>query len=149
MKKLFLPLAAALFFTAFTSHAQSNSEIVKQFLGGIQGTGADKISEHAPVASVSAIAEKGAAKTIVLTKENIQSALKEAKQYKTGIIVVGAHTFVKVTDFNKCSVSNSWGACMPYGEGYIKKGALTSTSGPINNIIGRPDDQVRTLYLFN
>lgn len=149
MKNAALFSTALLLFTINLFAQDSNADIVRSFLSNVPSATTEKISAANPVASVSGIAQKHAAKTIVLTKENIVAALSEAKKYKTGIVVVGGHTFARVNDFSKCSVSNSWGTCMPYAEGYIKKGALVSTSGPLNNIIGRPDDQVRTLYLFN
>lgn len=52
---------------------------------------------------------------------DITEALKDA-QGKTCIIVVENHTIVKFSDLKKCSQLNSWGACMPYGEGYIQMG---------------------------
>ena len=150
MKSTIFSLVALLLFSFTAVKAQNdNAVVVKEFLKSIPAAAAEKISANALVATVDAIAKKTAAKTISLTKENIAYALAEAKQFKFGIIVVGEHTFVKISDFGKCNASGSWGACMPDGEGYIKKGALVSQQGYINNIIGRPDAQVRTLYLFN
>lgn len=150
MKSITFSVIVLLLCSLATVKAQNdNAAVVKDFLKDIPAAAAEKISANAPVATVDAIAKKTAAKTISLTKENIATALAEAKQFKFGIIIVGEHTFVKVPDFSKCNTSGSWGACMPYGEGYIKKGALVSQQGYINNIIGRPDTQVRTLYLFN
>ncbi len=149
MKSIHVVITVVFLFSISLLNAQDNASVVKDFLKEIPSAGGEKVNSHAPVASVDAIAKKNAAKTISLSKDNIGSALKEAGQFKYGIIVVGEHTFVKVSDFKKCSTSNSWGACMPYGEGYIKKGELVSQTGPINNIIGRPDSQTRTLYLFN
>ena len=48
-----------------------------------------------------------------------------------------------------CIQSGSWGACMPYAKGYIKKGSLIEKEDYINNIIGIPDSQLRKVYLFN
>lgn len=150
MKSTALILASFLLFGLTTIKAQDdNAAVVKDFLKEIPSASGEKINAHAPVASVDAIAKKNAAKTVSITKDNIGSALSDAKQFKYGILVVGEHTFVKITDFKKCNTSNSWGACMPYGEGYIKKGTLVSQKDFINNIIGRPDSQARTLYLFN
>lgn len=150
MKSITFSAIALLLFSFTAVKAQNdNAAIVKEFLKDIPAAASEKISAGTPVATVDAIAKKNAAKAISLTKDNIASALAEAKQFKFGIIVVGEHTFVKVADFSKCNTSGSWGACMPYGEGYIKKGALVSQQGYINNIIGRPDAQARTLYLFN
>ncbi len=148
MKSTSLFIAALWLATFSTLQAQTdNATLVKELLKEFAAT--EKISSQTPIASVDAMAKKSAAKTISLSKDNISDALSQAKQFKYGIIVVGEHTFVKITDFNKCNTSGSWGACMPYGEGYIKKGALVSQKDYINNIIGRPDGQVRTLYLFN
>ncbi|HLP51217.1 MAG TPA: hypothetical protein VK154_10065 [Chitinophagales bacterium] len=131
------------------AQGQDNVAVVRDFFKDVPAATTEKVSNSAPVASVDAIAKKHAAKTISLTKENIAASLNEAKQFKYGVLVVGGHTFVKIDDFTKCYTSGSWGACMPYGKGYIKKGALVAQNDYINNIIGRPDGQVRTLYLFN
>ncbi|HLP22190.1 MAG TPA: hypothetical protein VK174_17870 [Chitinophagales bacterium] len=131
------------------AQGQDNAAVVRDFFKDIPAATAEKVSNNALVASVDAIAKKHAAKTISLNKENMAASLSEAKQFKYGVLVVGGHTFVKIDDFTKCYTSGSWGACMPYGKGYIKKGALVAQNDYINNIIGRPDSQVRTLYLFN
>lgn len=147
--KQFITTALLLFFCLTGATAQDNASIVKDFFHATPAAASEKVSNSAPVASVDAIAKKHAAKTISLTKENAAASFNEAKQFKYGILVVGGHTFVKIEDFTKCYTSGSWGACMPYGKGYIKKGALVAQNDYINNIIGRPDAQVRTLYLFN
>ncbi len=149
MKKLTLLLAVVFFAGVANICAQSNADIVNDFLKDLPSVNAERVSSANPVGSVNAAAQKAAVKTVELTKDNVKAALADARRYKFGIIVVGGHTFVRVNDFVKCSTSNAWGACMPYGSGYIKKGALVRSEGPINNIIGVPDGQVRTLYLFN
>ena len=150
MKPTTLLLAVFLLFSFCIVKAQDdNAAVVKDFLKDIHSASGEKINSHSPVESVDAIAKKTAAKTVGITKDNIGSALNDAKQFKYGILVVGEHTFVKISDFKKCNTSGSWGACMPYGEGYIKKGTLVSQKDYINNIIGKPDSQTRTLYLFN
>lgn len=95
--------------------------------------------------------EADAMKTFKLdfNKNNFKDVIAKADDYKTVVIIVGDHTIVKVEDFNNCSESGSWGACMPYGEGYIKKGDLQFEKGFINYIIGIPDNQIRTAYFFN
>ena len=109
----------------------------------------DSISGKTPIKNFIAYAKTEAAKTISLSKSNIKSALETAKGYKQCFVVVGIHTVVKIEDLNKCKPSGSWGACMPKAKGYIKRGALNYESDYINNIIGRPDNQKRTMYLFN
>ena len=83
-----------------------------------------------------------------MDKNNIETVLTEAKTYKNCVIITGNHTIVKILDFDDCKQSSSWGYCMPTAEGYIKKGELVSQEDYINNIIGRPDAQKRTVYLF-
>jgi hypothetical protein len=133
---------------AFTQ--QTKVDILKGFLNGIIMLDDNVIGQQEPIADIAEVAAKTAAKTIALTKENIASALNEAKSYKSCIIITGRHTIAKITDHNDCVQSGAWGACMPAGAGYIQKsGGLNQTDGYINNIIGVPDGQVRTLYLFN
>ena len=109
----------------------------------------DAISGKTPIKNFVAYAKTEATKTISLSKSTIKSALETAKSYKQCFVVVGVHTVVKIEDLNECKPSGSWGACMPKAKGYIKKGALNYESDYINNIIGRPDNQKRTMYLFN
>ena len=102
-----------------------------------------------PIESFKTAATTQAAKSITLTKDNIKTALEAAINYKHAVIVVGNHTIVKVTDLTNCKDSGAWGTCMPHVEGYIKKGDLKPMADYANNIIGLPDAQERTLYLFN
>jgi len=102
-----------------------------------------------PIISFKNFANSKADKSISLTKTNISSSLIKAKEFKYCIITVGNHTIVKILDFDNCKQSGSWGACMPHAEGYIKKGELKYKKDYINNIIGLPDTQKRTMYLFN
>ena len=80
-----------------------------------------------------------------LNDSSIQSAVVGAIIF----IIVANHTVIKITDFNDCKPSASWGTCMPMAEGYIKKGVLQHEKDYCNNIIGLPDNQKRTLYLFD
>ncbi|WP_452603223.1 hypothetical protein [Pontimicrobium sp. MEBiC06410] len=102
-----------------------------------------------PIENFKKTATTKANKSIVLTKANIKTALEDAKQYKHTVIVVGTHTIVKVIDYANCKVSASWGACMPYVKGYVKKGGLQPKIDYANNIIGLPDTQERVMYMFN
>jgi hypothetical protein len=148
--KTFALYVMAVFTMCFAQiHAQNTKvETLQEFLNGILTLEPGKTNVQEPITSVNLIATENAKKTIVLTKDNIKEALQEAQQYKSNLITVGNHTIVKITDFSNCSHSGSWGTCMPYGEGYIQKGELIRMNDYINNIIGKPDDQVRTLYLF-
>ena len=144
-------LLIAILFLSFSQINAQNSKIetIKNLLKEIPIFDGAKIDANQPIESINTIAKQKAAKTIIFTKENIKDALSEAKNYKYCIIIVGNHTIVKVTDIKDNAMSGSWGTNMPKGEGYIQKGSLVSTNGYINNIIGNPDDQVRTLYFFN
>jgi len=108
----------------------------------------DHKENKTPIISFKKFANSEADKSITLVKRNIASSLIKAKEYKYCIITVGTHTIVKVLDFKNCKQSASWGTCMPTAEGYIKKGALKYKKDYINNIIGLPDNQDRTMYLF-
>jgi len=101
------------------------------------------------IISFKKFADLEADKSITLSKKNITSSLTKAKKYKYCIITVDVHTIVKILDFKNCQQSGSWGTCMPMAEGYIKKGVLTYKKSFINNIIGLPNNQGITMYLFN
>lgn len=101
-----------------------------------------------PIESLKAMAEKKADRKIKFGKNNIQSLLNEARDYSEFLIIVENHTVVKIDDLDNCNPSRSWNACMPFGEGYIKKGELIAKEDYINNLIGTPDGQERIAYLF-
>ena len=142
--------AALAFVTVFTLHSflttaqNNNAESIKGFISSISALQNENVNS---IVSLTEAAGKKASKTIVITKENIADALKEA-QGKNCILIVENHTIVKFSDTKNCSTSGSWGVCMPYGEGYIQNGGLTAMKDYINNIIGKPDTQTRTLYVF-
>jgi hypothetical protein len=128
---------------------QSKVDILQAFLGSNIVLDKESVNQQEPIVSISEQADKTAAKSIVITKDNIKAALAEAKNYKTSFIIVGRHTIVKITDLADCSQSGAWAACMPKGAGYIQKsGGLNEMEGYINYIIGIPDGQTRTLFLF-
>lgn len=101
-----------------------------------------------PIETFSAQADKKADKSMKLTKDNIDNALKSAKKYNYAVVVVENHTIVRLVNYEDCQQSGSWNACMPKGEGYIKRGKIESQNDHINNLIGKPDNQQRMLYLF-
>lgn len=108
----------------------------------------DSLSPYFPIASFNEIAAKQAKKTIRITKENIVAALEEAKNYAHCVITVGIHTIAVVSDPDRTTTSGAWGTQIPYGVGYISKGTLERREDYLNNIIGIPDNQERTMYLF-
>ena len=101
-----------------------------------------------PIKSFLAEAEELADKKIDLTKDNTKDAFKTALDYTKAVIVVENHTIVKILSQDDCKPSGAWATCMPLVEGYIKKGDLDYKKDYANNIIGIPDNQKRTLYLF-
>ena len=141
----------AIFIMSFANcQAQTTKEgIMKDFLSGILNLEEQALNAQQPIITINELAKKKADKIIALSKDNVEAALKEAKSYKNCILTVGKHTIVKITDFENCSPSGAWGTCMPFGEGFIQKGELIPQKDYIKNIIGRPDTQIRTLYLFN
>lgn len=124
----------------------SKTTIVSDFLTDISSL--EKIEGENPIVLFQSAAENKADKVMTISKENIEEVLTTAKDYNNLVIITGDHTLVKVTDVENCKPSGSWAACMPFGSGYIKKGALSFKEDYINNIIGLPDSQVRKAYFF-
>ncbi|MCK4678142.1 MAG: hypothetical protein KAT48_08435 [Bacteroidales bacterium] len=141
-------LILAMNFTAINAQ-DTKANTIKEFLTDVISLENERVSSDTPIKSFNEIAKTKAAKTIIITKENIKESLTEAKDYKYCVITVGLHTIVKVSDFENCIQSGSWGTCMPYAEGYIQKGSLVPQKDYLNNIIGRPDAQERMMFLFN
>ena len=149
MKTLFLSGVLLLLMGFTTAQAQNyKAQTIKDFLKDVISLENETVSDANPIDSFNKIATSKASKTIKVNKENIESSLAEAAKHKHCVITVGMHTIVKVSDLENCIHSGSWGTCMPYGEGYIQKGSLLPYKDYINNIIGRPDEQERTMYLF-
>ena len=152
MKKQLATIAFTLLFscTVFSLETSQNialNDIVTDFLKNTQSLKDSGVKN--PISTFSEAAETKAIKKIVLTKENIESVLKEAKNYKHCVIIVGIHTIVKISDLNDCKASGVWGTCMPKAEGFVKKGTMTFMNDYVNMIIGRPDNQKRMVYFFN
>ncbi len=128
-----------------TSSSMSNP-MVTNFLSDVSSLENDASKDQ--VADFTKYAMQQADKKVSMNKDNIKEVLADGNNYKYMVIVVGNHTIVKIDDLANCKDSGSWGACMPYGTGYIKKGALVAKEDYINNIIGRADDQERMVFLF-
>lgn len=150
MKSTALTWVLAFIFGVSTFAQETKTDLLKSFLSEVITIESSDLSAHEPITGVAALAVQKATKQITLTKENISEALADAKSHKHVIIIVGNHTIVKVTDLDDCTQSGAWGACMPMGTGYIQRsGQLNEKEGYINNIIGIPDSQQRTMYLFD
>lgn len=126
----------------------AKAETLTTFLEGVVDTQGTQINLNEPIISIKTIAQQQAVKTIQLSKANITAALNEAREYKYALIIVGKHTLLKITDFDDCQKSTSWGANMPYAEGYIQKDGLTKKSDYLNQLIGKPGSQACVMYLF-
>ena len=152
MKKIVIITFALLVFSC-SSDVNTNSAtnegtaIVSEFLQDIASL--VDVTSKTPIADFEEAAKATANKILELDKHNVESVFSEAKTYKNCVIITGNHTIIKIVNFDDCKQSSSWGYCMPLGEGYIKKGDLVSQEDYINNIIGRPDSQKRTVYLFD
>lgn len=127
----------------------TKAETLNLFLDGTVTFNAEDINQHEPLISLRKLAASNADKIIQLTHENIVKSIQEMKDFSHAIIIVGKHTIVKITDVEDCQQSGAWGACMPKATGYVQKqGQLIAHDNYINFIIGVPDSQERTLYLF-
>ncbi|WP_010663594.1 hypothetical protein [Marinilabilia salmonicolor] len=146
MKKLFFSLFISI---SVVAGAQTNTETITTFLEGIINFQEVEVNDHNPIISISELAAQQSDETIILTGANVSETFDKAMDYNHALIVVGIHTAVLVTDWKDCTPSGAWDACMPMGEGYVKRTALEKESGYINNIIGIPDNQERKVYLFN
>ncbi len=152
MKNIIIITLTLLFFSCSSdvnNNSASNEEtaIVQDFLQDISSL--ESIDRKTPITDFQKAANIVASKILELDKNNIETVLSEAKTYENCVIITGNHTIIKVLDFDDCKQSSSWAFCMPFGEGYIKKGELVSQKDYINNIIGIPDNQKRTVFLFN
>lgn len=125
--------------------ATNNSEI-NSYLNDLSNI---KQIEKTPIQTLTILAKEHASKSISIKKGNIKAALENAQNFKHALLLVSNHTVVKITSYKDCLQSGAWGTCMPMAEGFIKKGTLNYKKDYINNIIGLPDNQERTLYLFN
>ncbi len=151
MKKIasLLIIAFSIYSCSSDNTATSESSLVTNFLEDISSLEDNVAKGKNPIADFITEASNSADKTIEFSKENLSDVLEEAKAYKHQVITTGDHTIIKITDLDDCKQSSSWGACVPFAKGYIKKGDLVEQADYMNNIVGRPDDQKRLLFLFN
>ena len=148
MKHILFFLLVAVIFSCQTNNnkAASQSPFISDFLTDINSI--KSIEGENPIEKFQALAQNEASEVIVLTAENIEEVLNTAKNYKHCVITTGIHTIIKITDLANCKESGSWKTCMPFAQGFIKKGELIYKEDYMNNIIGIPDSQERKVYLF-
>jgi hypothetical protein len=124
--------------------------VLKEFISDIIDFGDKKINETQPIINISELAHVSAEETIEITYENIELALIEAKSFRHCLIIVEHHTVIRIIDNDDCNPSFSWKTCMPLSSAYIQRsGLLYEKKDYLKNLIGRPDSQIRTMYLFN
>lgn len=153
MKMILKPILGLLVMCCIFANYSCDSKTAKadtltSFLEGVIDTQGSKINLNEPIISIRTLAQAQAEKSIQLSKANINAALNDAREYKYALIIVGKHTLLKITDFDDCKKSTSWGANMPYAEGYVQKDGLTKKSDYLNQLIGKPDSQSCVMYLF-
>ncbi len=140
---VFLTLSSVIAFS------QSNSQKLKELFTGVINFEGANLNEGRPIPSLNLLAAQQADTMFVLNKENAGKVLNEAKNYKYCMISVERHTVVFVKSWDDCSQSGAWDSCMPYGTGWIQRDELEKKEDYIKNIIGIPDMQRRTVFLFD
>ncbi|MGZ2368923.1 hypothetical protein ACXR6G_03980 [Ancylomarina sp. YFZ004] len=148
MKKFIIILSMA---CSLSCQAQNTKiTVLKEFLSDFINFDGKALNEAQPIISISQMAHENAAEIIKISRENIKLALVEAKSFKHCLIIGDHHTLIRIVDNEDCSLSNLWGVPMPLSRAYIQRdGVLNETKDYLKNLIGRPDSQKRTMYLFN
>ena len=124
----------------------NENNVVSNFLSDVKSLEIDTNTNS--IVAFKELAEEIADNKMVVSKKNIKKVLIKSKDYSNCVLVTGNHTIVKIISFDNCQKSGSWKACMPFVEGYIKKGKLNYKKDYMNNVIGTPDGQERVAYFF-
>ena len=95
MKAIFTFLVA-LVLSANTFAQEAKDAAIKSFTEGVVSFKDVELNQYSPIASFNKVAYAQAEKSIVLTKENMNTSLMKASKYKYCIITVGTHTIAKV-----------------------------------------------------
>jgi len=152
MKNIFVLIFAAIMIgcSGNPNEVPTNEKtnIASKFITDISSLESYTEKDVNPISQFIEQANKTADESLQLTKANVQLLLTKAQDYQHAVITTGDHTIIKIIDFDDCKQSGSWGTCMPKAKGYIKKGELVPQNDYINNIIGRPDNEERMLFLF-
>ena len=110
----------------------NKKNIVSEFLRDINSLKSD--TNINPIAAFKEMAKDLATEIIVVSKDNIESILIKSRDYSNCVVVTANHTIVKIKSVDDCQQSGSWKVCMPYVEGYIKKGKLDYKKDYMNNV---------------
>ena len=127
------------------NHTNKNNTVT-EFLNDISSL--EKDTNSNPIVTFKEIANKIADDKIVFNKKNIKEVLIKSRDYSNCVIITANHTIVKIKSLDDCQNSGSWKVCMPYVNGYVKRGKLNYKSDYMNNVIGIPDEQQRIAYFF-
>jgi hypothetical protein len=149
--KNYLSLLFLLAFLCITQSCSQNKkpEKLKGIVDDVIQIDPDKLSGSEPISQLAKVAAEKADKIISLNKTNMAESLDEARKYSKVLIIVGTHTLIKIKDFDDCQKSTAWDACMPKGVCLTQKGGdFEKETDYINNLIGLPDGQNRTMFLF-
>jgi len=148
MKKFIIVLLVAF---SLTSQAQNTkTAILQQFISDVITIDGETLDQQQPIITINEIAQAKADKAIEITRESIGRSLLEAKNFKYCLISIDGHTLIRVLNFKDNSPSGAWRTAMPFCKGYIQRsGVLYEKKDYLKNLIGRPDSQVRMMYLFN
>ena len=150
MKKIVLIVFAALGFATCTSEEKNtgNPEMTPIVLDFLENPVSIATVTN-PIESFVAGADILAVESYNLEEGNAKLMMTKVAEFKAAVVVVDNHTIALVTNNEECRTSLTWGTCMYYSRGYIKKGEMIYTEDFLNNMIGKPDDQKRTIYFFN
>lgn len=150
MKKtsiLFLIISIFAFITS-CSHSKKPEQLIR-LVDDVISLDPENLSKTESISLIATKLESKADKIILIKKSNIAEALSEAQKFSKVFIVIEKHTLIKISDLNNCQKSTSWGTGMPKGIGFVKKsGIYEKENDYINNLLGKPDNQVRKMYLF-
>nr|WP_319398395.1 hypothetical protein [uncultured Carboxylicivirga sp.] len=135
--------------SATQTKAQTNADRVSTLFSNVLDLSDAKLNADRPIANINQLAAHQADTILIVNKANAKEVFDLAKQYKSCIISVERHTVVLIESWKDCKASGSWSYCMPKGKGFIQRsGEVSEKEDYINNIIGIPNTQRRTVFLF-
>ncbi len=149
MKRVgFLLVLSLIGIIGINAQTTSSDEVIELFNDVLDFSDAN-INKTRPVSSIIKTAARQADTIYFLTKDNVSSVMSQAKKYKHCIIAVETHTVVLVNSWSKVSKSGTWNYYLPYGVGCIQRNELIKKEDYIKNLIGTPDFQRRSVFLYD
>lgn len=102
-----------------------------------------------PIIAIREDAQSNADESYELNVETVEQFTSDVRTFSSCVVIVEDHTIVRVENSEDCTNSGSWGTCMPMAEGFVRRdGYMLPQDDYINNIIGKPDESLRTVFLF-